>query len=365
MKASNTAIAIFFASLIAVAAPSTLAASLSECNSTLIISTYNKVDVSKSDWRMATFVDKETYSKIKDSAGLSATVYGIPIGADYSQFKENIDRYKTNTNESFSQEQFQNVSWTALGADAAEAYKECIRQKSRGLYIIPDKASDSDLSFRVAYGVIGGSPNPLPVTWSGGAAKDASLPRSVSAGEKIIVIDRPVKSSTLAINDDATAGFSDSVILTPLPPPIPSDQKFANKCIITQTDNPGSVIRGKSFSWTCDRLRGGTYQVALSVVPSSARPVRLSWHAEIKFIGDKTEELFPLARSSGDVIDTVNAGIGTSFQSNGNVITVKQSGSVPVITVYIDSTFWHMDFSRQSDDPINIPKNVNISVVGK
>lgn len=341
------------------------AGSLSECNAALIVSTYNKIDSSKSDWRMATFVDKEAYNKIKDSAGASAVIYGVPVGANYDQFRESIDRYKTSTTESFSQEQFQNISWTGLGAEAADAYKECIRQKSRGLYMVPDKATDTDLSFRVIYGVIGGSPNPLPVKWMGGAAKGASLPAAVSAGERIIVIDRPLKSSTLALNDDGNAGFSDSVTLTPLPLPIPPDQKFANRCVITQTENPGSVTRGNSFSWTCDRLRAGTYDVSLSVVPSAARPIRLGWHAQIKFIGEKETEVFDLAKSSGSTIDTINAGLGTSFQSNGNTITVKQSGALPVISVFIDNTYWHMDFANQSNDPINIPKNVNISVIGK
>ncbi|WP_315737616.1 MULTISPECIES: hypothetical protein [unclassified Bradyrhizobium] len=352
-------------SLVIFGAGSAAAASLSECNAALIVSTYNKIDASKSDWRMATFVDKEAYNKIKESAGASAVIYGVPVGANYDQFRESIDRYKTSTTESFSQEQFHNISWTGLGAEAADAYKECIRQKSRGLYIVPDKATDSDLSFRVVYGVVGGSPNPLPVKWMGAAAKDASLPGTVSAGEKIIVIDRPAKSSMLALNDDANAGFSDSLILTPLPPPIPPEQKFANRCVITQTDDPGPVTRGNSFSWTCDRLRAGTYAVSLSVVPSAARPVRLNWHSQIKFIGDKETEVFDLAKSSGGTIDTVNAGIGTSFQSNGNNITVKQSGALPVISVFIDNTWWHMDFANQSNDPINIPKNVSISVIGK
>jgi hypothetical protein len=342
------------------------AGSPSECNAALIISTYNRIDSSKSDWRMASFVDKDTYDKIKQSVGVSAIIYGIPVGADYNDFEENISNYKTSNTETFSQEQFQNVSWTGLGSNAADAYKECIRSNSHGLYIIPDKASDSDLSFRISYGVIGGSPNPLPVVWTGGAAKGAELPKNVSAGERIIVIDRPTKSSTLALNDNGNAGFSDSVTLTPLPNPIPADQKFANKCVITETQNPGPVTRTHSFSWTCDRLRAGTYQVSLSVVPSSARPVRLGWHADIAFVGDQTRDVTSLATSSGQVIDSsINAGIGTSFQSNNNIVSVQKSGLLPVITIYIENTFWHGDFSKQSDDPINFPRAVNISVIGK
>jgi len=44
---------------------------------------------------------------------------------------------------------------------------------------------------------------------------------------------------------------------------------------------------------------------------------------------------------------------------------VKQSGALPVISVFVDTTWWHMDFANQSNDAINIPSAVNISVIGK
>jgi len=91
----------------------------------------------------------------------------------------------------------------------------------------------------------------------------------------------------------------------------------------------------------------------------------LGWHAQIEFKGDNETEVFDLAKSSGGTIDTINAGLGTSFQSNGNTITVKQSGALPVISVFVDTTWWHMDFANQSNEAINIPSAVNISVIGK
>jgi hypothetical protein len=167
------------------------AGSPSECNAALVFSTYNKIDASKSDRRMAMFADQEPHSKIAQSPGLSAVIYGVSVGGSWNQFQEKISHYRISTNNSISQEQFKNVALTWLSTNAADAYKEYIRSKRRGLHIILDKSSDTELSLRIYYSVVGGSPNPLPVVWSGGAAKGAVFPRHVNAGESICICSSP------------------------------------------------------------------------------------------------------------------------------------------------------------------------------
>jgi hypothetical protein len=39
---------------------------------------------------MATFADQEAYSKIKQSAELSAKIFGVPVGGDFNQLKETV-----------------------------------------------------------------------------------------------------------------------------------------------------------------------------------------------------------------------------------------------------------------------------------
>jgi hypothetical protein len=337
-------------------------AAVSECDSALIVSTYNSLEASKSDWRMARHVDENTYNQIKHDAGASAVIYGFPVSASYSDFQENIRNFASNESESFTKEQFRNVAWTGLGSSAADAYKTCIKAQSRGLVLVPDGATDSDVTFRVSYSPIGGSANPLPVSWFGADAGGNQLPSNISAGETIIILKRPEKTSTLAVNSSDTSGFTDSVVLTPLAVPDPSEQ-FASRCVITRTPTPGNVTRGHAFFWHCPRLRAGTYQANLSVVPSASRAVRVSWSAVLTLKTEGGEQKFPLNTTSGAVIDVgVNAGIGTTFLSQGNVFDVGQDGALPIIAVNVDSTAWHGDFSQPSDDPISFPADASISL---
>jgi hypothetical protein len=337
-------------------------AAVSDCDSALIVSTYNSLEASKSDWRMARHVDENTYNQIKHDAGASAVIYGFPVSASYSDFQENIRNFSSSESASFTKEQFRNVAWTGLGSAAADAYKTCVKTQSRGLALIPDGATDSDITFRVFYSPIGGSANPLPVSWFGADAGGNQLPTSISAGETIVILRRPEKSSTLAVNSSDTSGFTDSVVLTPLAVADPSEQ-FASRCVITRTPTPGAVTRGQSFLWNCPRLRKGTYQANLTVVPSADRAVRVNWSASLTLKTDNGEQKIPLKTTSGAVIDAgVSAGIGTTFVSQGNVIDVNQAGSLPIVSVNVDNTAWHGNFAQPSDDPISFPADVNISL---
>jgi hypothetical protein len=58
------------------------------CESALVLSTYNKQLAYQSDWRVADLVDSATYDRIKHDAGVNAVIYGIPVGANYSDFKD-------------------------------------------------------------------------------------------------------------------------------------------------------------------------------------------------------------------------------------------------------------------------------------
>lgn len=336
-------------------------ASIADCDAALIVSTYNNIETSKSDWRMASHVDQGAYEKIRTEVGATGAIYGVPVGANYGQFKENIKTFTTTKTEAYNKEQFRNVSWTGLGPDAGDAYKECIRAQKKGLAIVPDKATESDLTFRVLYSVVGGSPNPLPVYWGGAAANGARLPDAISAGEVIIVLDRPSQTSTLALNSADKSGLADSIVITPVPEPISEELKFENGCIISETPSPGAIVAGQNFAWICERVQAGTYSVDLSVKPETDRPVRMAWRAELQLDSNSDAETIPLNTSSGVNIDAgIDAGIGTSFESHNNIVKVKEAGSLPIVRIHIDSTFWHEDYSKQSNDPIKIPVKVSI-----
>ena len=79
------------------------------CDSALIKSTYNSFASDQTDWRLATLVSEKDYNEIKQEAGGNAVIYGIPVGASYSDFQKNIhDKLQTH-NESLSRIQIRNV----------------------------------------------------------------------------------------------------------------------------------------------------------------------------------------------------------------------------------------------------------------
>ena len=311
---------------------------------------------------MAKHVDSSTYEEIKTGAGVSATIYGVPIGANYDEYQKNISTFSLDEDAFYSNDEFRNISWTGLSEQSADAYKTCIRSQKRGLVLVPDKATDSDISFILEYSVVGGSPNPLPVSWFGIEVGSNRLPDAVSAGEQIVIIKRPEKTSTLAVNGAANAGFADSVTLTPFKEPV---NRLPIKCIITQTDKPSAIVRGQYFTWTCPRLQQGVYRAIFSVSPSANRAVRVTWSVDLDLIAiPVTKRPFIYQRPSGPVIDVgvTGTGIGNSFESNDNVM-LDEPGLLPIFKVFIGHTAWHMDFSQPSDDPITIPRDVTISLV--
>ena len=62
-------------------------AKANNCSDALIVSMHSSSSKIKSDWRLSIFVSEEQYNKMKNSAGANARVYGVPVGANYSQYK--------------------------------------------------------------------------------------------------------------------------------------------------------------------------------------------------------------------------------------------------------------------------------------
>jgi hypothetical protein len=57
------------------------------CSDALVISTYDRFETKHVDWRLASHVFGTAYNEIRDKAGASATIYGVPVGANYGDFK--------------------------------------------------------------------------------------------------------------------------------------------------------------------------------------------------------------------------------------------------------------------------------------
>ena len=87
---------------------------IGDCDSALVRATYNKIDQQYVDWRLAEKVDEGTYNQIKTEAGANAVIYGVPVGASYGDFQENIKSLKREHQESYTSQTYRNILWTGL-----------------------------------------------------------------------------------------------------------------------------------------------------------------------------------------------------------------------------------------------------------
>lgn len=95
----NRVTSICFAVMM-VSANSAMAENVQNCDHALIRDTYSIIDSQFTDWRMAEQVQKDTYDKITHDGSTNAVIYGVPVGATYSDFKENIKKYTIQGNHS-------------------------------------------------------------------------------------------------------------------------------------------------------------------------------------------------------------------------------------------------------------------------
>ena len=100
---------LIVASLLVLVASSVNAQADESCSDALVIATYSRVDTLNTDYRLAWHVSESAYEEVKKKAGVNAVIYGVPVGANYSDFQKNIRERTANYASSFTQSQATNV----------------------------------------------------------------------------------------------------------------------------------------------------------------------------------------------------------------------------------------------------------------
>ena len=201
------------------------AQSVDPCAHSLVMNTYDKSYRSDVDWAMASLVTEKDCNEIKHDASVNTTIYGAPTKGTYSDYQKNIKEHLDSENQSYSSHTIENVQWSLLDSQGSTNYRVCRETQfsSSGLHLYVIRATQSDITIEVVWRPVGTLPPDLPVRWDGAvpakSSSKAPLPTSVRQGISIVRLGRPQKESQVVLNA-AAGGFADSVVLTPLPPPL-------------------------------------------------------------------------------------------------------------------------------------------------
>src|SRR5262245_38824417 len=107
---------------------------IKQCDVALVKATYASVDRNYVDWRMAESISEDAYNGAKTDIGYKGEIYGVPASGNFNQFKEKIKRFKRESNQSYSREEFRSVAWTGLDPNSVQTYQACLRTA----YLIED-----------------------------------------------------------------------------------------------------------------------------------------------------------------------------------------------------------------------------------
>ena len=194
-------------------------ADVSDCNAALVMSTYNRLETSHTDWRLASLVKESEWNEINQKAGANALIYGVPVGASWSDFQKRVSEKVNSYNESLTHDELINVAWTGLDPNGADAYTKCIREtllSQEGLQMYVLHATKSEVAIRIRWSPVGNEPRVATPNWTWNAPGKSKLPSQASSGRTTFVLPRPKNQQILNANFQ---GHDTSLVITPYPPP--------------------------------------------------------------------------------------------------------------------------------------------------
>jgi hypothetical protein len=210
------------------------------CESALVISTYNSQSDIRSDWRLADLVDQSSYEKIKHDAGAHAVIYGVPVGANYSDYKDAASKLRHDHNESLSRSELVNIAWTGLDPQAPSVYRDCLNTSvflENGLHAAIVAATETDISVLVKW-FVPGQPGSATVIWNPSAVGDEQIRKEFPQGLTPVRLPRPVKQLSLS---GGFNGFATEVmVLEPLPEKVKETPILGPK--IVERINGGAIF---------------------------------------------------------------------------------------------------------------------------
>lgn len=348
---------VTFASFIGLASAEQI--DVAKCGTALVQATYNRSEARFRDWRLAQHVTEATYNEIKKSAGLNVVIYGVPVGANWDEFRKNITNSSNDRTESLTESEYKNIAWTGLESNNVAAYSACLDAlvtAAKGLSLTVIRATEQEVIVRLSYFPRGAAMgNTSPIDWGGlgvGLFVDKP-PAEAVTGHREIALKRPQAGEVSVSVFSKEAGDGSSIILSAIKPPPPPAPEFPAKCAISQENANKSLRRNGVAEWDCPALRARQYRVQFQVgghTPQGA--TRINYSVRLK----------PAATAEAITLSSINVG-DFSVPPNPNLFPGKffindQKVTIPkgVVTfsLAIAGVYGHHDFKNGDWGAVNI-----------
>jgi hypothetical protein len=251
------------------------------CELKVVTSTYEKTSSYHSDYRLAKYVKKEDWNELSKSAGAAGKIYGVPVSASYSEFQKAYSSMESQYGESLTQDQAQQIYWTGLDKNAADAYQKCLELSvfgQLGLHIAVVEASTDAVLLKVRW-TLPGSKDPIKIRWTVKSVEGTELPTEIDPGDNYVSVSRP-KSSGIFLGATYNGIASETVKIAPIPPAPPPpiencvSQRPAGVCRRCEFDVDDLVGTGSnSKDYICRKMPAGALinARAVSIVVSLAK----------------------------------------------------------------------------------------------
>lgn len=185
------------------------------CDVALVRSTFKSFSSDKLDYRLASLVTQKEYDEIRLDAGANAVIYGIPVAANYDEFRARAREKLNLRSELLTPDQVRNILWTALNPNAASLYSYCLQADvlgKRGLHLAVKSATEADIFIVVSWNPEEADLGTISPVWTWQSGAQVQFPTELRQGQAVVVVRRPVRRQILAVS---YSGYTESVVLEP------------------------------------------------------------------------------------------------------------------------------------------------------
>lgn len=257
------------------AAPPAEAGKANGCDAALVSDVYSSSERIREDYRLSILVDESMWSQRRREASGSATLYGVPMGASYSEYRQNARSRLERRDESRHYEEARNVAWTGLSGISAQAYRDCLNRLAVGNRVIlqVEHATEQEVTLQVRWSRDDFGPTPVQLQWDAPPEITVRLPPILGATSNLIgySVPRPTEGQrnivVRALHNGLPIDSDNLVLIAPqrIPPP-----EIQARCEVVLYEHIG--FGGRSVRYEQD-----VRQMEMNDAASSARVLAGIW----------------------------------------------------------------------------------------